>query len=208
MAIGGHVSGAGTTGLGKGLLLPLLLLMTLCYILIACLSGYLFNRFADGKSILGTPTEDTPFIGNTVAFWMVFITLIASMVGLASCIIGWHYTLATRFADHNASGNRALAWAALLLNLLALGIAAKTLERGGLGGGRIGRIVKTVAAFQIIVTFFQLLYTLLVYTPTRSSDHHDDYNHNRTAPPAGVTGTGMGMNTGVKHTHTTANDVV
>jgi hypothetical protein len=206
MAIGGRVSGAGTTGLGKGLLLPLLLLMTLCYILLACLAGYLFNRFADGKSILGTPTADTPLIGNTVAFWMVFIVLISSMVGIASCIIGWHYTLATRFADHNASGNRALAWAALTLNLLALGIAAKTLERGGLGGGKIGKIVKTVAAFQIIVTFFQLLYTLLVYTPTRGND--DGYNHNRNASPAGITGTGMGMNTGVKHTHTTAGEVV
>lgn len=205
MAIGGNVRGAGTTGLGKGLLLPLLLLMTLCYIVIACLSGYLFNRAADGQSILGTPTAGTPVIGNSVAFYMIFITLISAMVGLASCIIGWHYSLVTRFADHNASGNRAIAWAALLLNLLAFGIACKTLERGGLGGGKIGRIEKSIAALQIIVTFFQLLYTLLVYTPTRSSD---DVYGNRNASPAGVTGTGMGMNTGVKHTHTTTTDVV
>jgi hypothetical protein len=197
MAIGGRASGNGTTGLGKGLLLPLLLLMTLCYIIIACLSGYLFNRAADGKSILGVPTTSTPFIGNSVAFYMVFITLIASMVGLASCIIGWHYSLVTRFADHNASGNRAIAWAALTLNLLAFGIACKTLERNGIGSGKIGRIVKTIAAFQIIVTFFQLLYTLLVYTPTRSSDDHG----NRNATPAGVTGTGMHTGVPTKQTH-------
>jgi len=192
------VSGAGTTGLGKGLLLPLLVLMTLMYIVIACLSGYLFNRAAAGKSILGVSTASDPVIGNSVAFFMILITLISSMVGLASCIIGWHYSLVTRFADHNASGNRAIAWAALTLNLLAMGIACKTLQKKGLGGGKIGKIEKTIAALQIIVTFFQLLYTLMVYTPTRNGD---DYG-NRNASPAGVTGTGMG-NTGVKHTHTT-----
>lgn len=42
-----------SAGAGRGILLPLIVLLSLLYILIACLSGYLFNRQADGKSILG-----------------------------------------------------------------------------------------------------------------------------------------------------------
>lgn len=39
--------------MGRGILAPLAIFMTLLYILIACLAGYMFNRFADGQSILG-----------------------------------------------------------------------------------------------------------------------------------------------------------
>jgi hypothetical protein len=52
MALGGGRGGM-SAGAGRGILLPLIVLLSLLYILIACLSGYLFNRQADGKSILG-----------------------------------------------------------------------------------------------------------------------------------------------------------
>jgi ABC-type enterochelin transport system permease subunit len=199
MALGGGRGGM-SAGAGRGILLPLIVLLSLLYILIACLSGYLFNRQADGKSILGTPEDGTPVIGNSVAFFLVFICLIASMLGLAAVIMGYYHS--ARFAEHSASGAAATAWIALLVNLLAFGIACKTLERGGLGGGRIGAIIKCVASFQIIVTVFQLIYNFLVHgLPTPGDDHVG-----RTASPAGVGTTGMG---GLpKHHTTTTNDVV
>lgn len=40
-------------GLGRKVLLPLVVFLSLLYILIACLSGYLFNRQADNKTFLG-----------------------------------------------------------------------------------------------------------------------------------------------------------
>lgn len=182
-------------GLGRKVLLPLVVFLSLLYILIACLSGYLFNRQADGKSFLGLP-EDDELSSAFVVSTMIFICLIASMLGLASVFMGYYHS--ATYADHSASGAAATAWIALLVNLLAFGIACKALERGSLGGGRIGSIVKCVAAFQIIVTVFQLIYNILVHGLPIGN------NHNRNASPAGVGTTGMGM---PKH-HTTATDVV
>jgi hypothetical protein len=189
--------GGPNAGMGRSVLLPLIILLSLLYILIACLSGYLFNRNADlgPGSVLGVP-EDGVSVGNSVILYMVIFCLIASMLGLASVIMGYYHS--ATYADHSASGAAATAWIALLVNLLAFGIACKTLERGHIGGGRIGSIVKCVAAFQIIVTFFQLIYNILVHGLPIGN------NHNRNASPAGVGTTGIGM---PKH-HTTATDVV
>lgn len=50
---------------------------------------------------------------------MIFICLIASMLGLASVIMGYYHS--ATYADHSASGAAATAWIALLVNLLAFG---------------------------------------------------------------------------------------
>ncbi|GAQ80662.1 AWPM-19-like family protein [Klebsormidium nitens] len=191
MAKGGAKGALGgpNAGMGRSVLLPLIILLSLMYIVIACLSGYLFNKDADSPGIIQR---------NSVVFFMVIFCLIASMLGLASVIMGYYHS--ATYADHSASGAAATAWIALLINLLAFGIACKTLERGNIGGGRIGSIVKTVASFQIIVTVFQLIYNILVHGLPIGN------NHNRNASPAGVGTTGIGM-PGAKH-HTTATDVV
>jgi len=197
MAKGGL--GGPNAGMGRSILLPFVIFLSLLYILIACLSGYLFNREADGQNILGTP-ENGQFVGNSVVGTMVLICLIASMLGLASVFMGYYHS--ATYADHSASGAAATAWIALLVNLLAFGIACKTLERGHIGGGRVGSIVKCVASFQIIVTVFQLIYNILVHGLPIGN-----HNHNRNASPAGVGTTGVGL-PGTKAHHTTTTDVV
>lgn len=191
----------------RGLLFPMAILLGLIYIVIACLSGYLFNRYVDAglnqAAILGVPTNhgDDSFVANAVVLYLILFTLIASMVGLASSIMGTYH--GARFRDHSASGAAAAHWIALLLNLLAFGIACKTLERSHIGGGNIGRIVKTVASLQIIAGVLQLLYTIMHHlVPTNDVDNNN-YPRTTTSAPAGV-----GM-TGVKHHHTTgAADIV
>jgi hypothetical protein len=197
MAKGGL--GGNMAGKGRGILLPLIVLLSLLYILIACLSGYLFNRAMDDKSFLGVP-ENGQGVGNNATFYMVIMCLIASMLGLASVIMGYYHSAA--YADHSASGAAATAWIALLVNLLAFGIACKTLQQGHIGGGRVGSIVKCVAAFQIIVTFFQIIYNILVHGLPIGN------HHNRNASPAGVGTTGTGLPGTKAHHTTTTTDVV
>jgi len=141
-------------GISKAMVIPLLVLNFCLYLIAAALAGSILNRNLDAN--IGADGNNVP-IGNVVTPVFIPVTLIACMVGLASCLAGLHHIRTWRMESLAAAAATALiAW---LLTLLAMGLAAKEIHT------RYGRSkrMKTVEAFMIITALTELLYLLSLY---------------------------------------------
>ncbi|MCO5573716.1 hypothetical protein L7F22_027490 [Adiantum nelumboides] len=133
---------------GKGIAAPLLILTLLMYLIILCIACWAFNRILDSNTLTGANLATYPF---------VLMSLIAGVVGVASALSGLHHLNAWRGESGAAAGASALiAW---LLTLLAFGLACKEIHTSRYRGARL----KTLEAFVILATFFQLLYLAILH---------------------------------------------
>ncbi|KAG0562519.1 hypothetical protein KC19_9G152700 [Ceratodon purpureus] len=140
-------------GIGKGLTVPLMVINFCLYFIAACLAGSILNRNLDAN--IGR--NDDPPIGNVVTPVFIPIVLVACMAGLASVFAGAHHVRIWRTESLAAAAATSLiAW---LLTLLAMGLACKEIHT------RYGRSkrLKTVEAFMIILSLFELLYLLATH---------------------------------------------
>ncbi|KAH9567859.1 hypothetical protein CY35_03G047800 [Sphagnum magellanicum] len=161
-------------GVGRALTTPLAVINFILYLIAAILAGWALNKYIDDGSY-----------GNAATRWFLPIALIASVVGLASILAGTHHLRVYRTDSLSAAHAAALiAW---LLTLLAMGLAAKEIH---IGGPRSRRL-KTLEAFLIILSLFQLLYLLSLHSGLLGSNYGPTYNNN-----AAGTGTGVGPKAG------------
>ncbi|KAG0562514.1 hypothetical protein M758_9G104500 [Ceratodon purpureus] len=97
------------------------------------------------------------FSGNTATQIFLLFVLVASMVGIASTLAGAHHLRIWRTESLAAAAAAAtIAWT---LTLLAMGVACKEIHT------RYGRNkrLKTLEAFMIILSLFELLYLLALH---------------------------------------------
>lgn len=126
---------------------PLMVINFCLYLISAAIAGYLLNSAFDHVSTSGNPATST---------FLTFV-LIASMVGLASVIAGAHHLRVWRTESlASAAAAATIAW---LLTLLAMGVACKEIH---FRYGRNKRL-KTIEAFMIILSLFELLYLLALH---------------------------------------------
>jgi len=140
-------------GIGRGLTAPLMVINFCLYFIAACLAGSILNRNLDANA---GQNSNLP-IGNVVTPVFIPIVLIACMAGLASVFAGAHHVRVWRTESLAAAAATSLiAW---LLTLLAMGLACKEIHT------RYGRSkrLKTVEAFMIILSLFELLYSLATH---------------------------------------------
>lgn len=174
-------------GLGRGLATPLLVINFCLYLIAACLAGWALNRNFDAQIGQG---EGGVGNGVTQNFFLP-ITLIACMVGLASCLAGVHHM--RLFRSDSLAAAAATSLIAWLLVLLAMGLACKQIHTGG----NRPRRLKVVEAFIIILALFELLYLLSLHLGFGRAGH----NHGAaTGTGAGI---GMGGVGGHNHNHHT-----
>jgi hypothetical protein len=171
-------------GLGRGLATPLLVINFCLYLIAACLAGWALNRNFDAEIGQGEGA-----VGNNVTQgFFLPVTLVACMVGLASCLAGIHHM--RLFRSESLAAAAATSLIAWLLVLLAMGLACKQIHTGGNRPNRL----KVVEAFIIILALFELLYLLSLHLGFGRAGH----NHGTGAG----TGAGIGM-TGHAHNHHT-----
>ncbi|KAG0564464.1 hypothetical protein KC19_8G112400 [Ceratodon purpureus] len=121
----------------------LLVINFILYVISAAIAGLLLNKGFNGG--FG--------FGNTVTQIFLFV-LVASMVGIASTLAGAHHLRIWSIESLAAAAAAAtIAWT---LTLLAMGVACKEIHT------RYGRNkrLKTLEAFMIILSLFELLYLL------------------------------------------------
>ncbi|KAI5066157.1 hypothetical protein GOP47_0018781 [Adiantum capillus-veneris] len=146
--------------LGKAIAAPLLILTLLMYLIILGIAGWAFNRILDTGNLTGANSATYPF---------VLLSLIAGVVGIASALTGLHHLKAWRGESGASAGASALiAW---LLTALAFGLACKEIHTSKFRGAKI----KTLEAFIIMVTFFQLLYLAILHAGLHSSKYGPGY---------------------------------
>jgi len=132
------------------------------YLISAAIAGSLLNKAFDHGSYT---------FGNTATEIFLTFVLIASVVGLASVLAGAHHLLAWNSSSLAAAAAAAtIAW---LLTLLAMGVACKQIHT------RYGRNkrLKTLEAFMIILSLFELLYLLALHL---GRVNHDGYGNTAT----------------------------
>lgn len=106
--------------------------------------------------------------------------LIASVVGIASTLAGAHHLRLWRTETLAAAAATSLiAW---LLTLLAMGVACKEIHTGGYRTKRL----KTLEAFMIILSLFELLYLLATHAGSVTREGYAN------APVAGQKGPAHG----------------
>jgi predicted membrane protein len=122
--------------------------------------------------------------GNGVTSTFLPIALIACMVGLASVFAGTHHMRIFRGDSLSAAAATSLiAW---LLTLLAMGLAAKEIHTGGYRPKRL----KTLEAFMIILSLFELLYLLSIHGGYHMGGHNTGgYAGDRAGPKGATYGT-------------------
>jgi len=159
-------------GVGRGVSTPLLVINFILYLIAACLAGWALNRQLDGRGV-----------GNSVTSTFLPIALIASMVGLASVFAGTHHIRIWRGDSLAAAAATSLiAW---LLTLLAMGLAAKEIHTGGYRPKRL----KTLEAFMIILSLFELLYLLSIHGGYAMGGNNTGYAGDRAGPKGATYGT-------------------
>ncbi|KAG0565450.1 hypothetical protein KC19_8G191100 [Ceratodon purpureus] len=170
-------------GLGRGLATPLLVINFCLYLIAAILAGWALNRNFDA----GIGRGEGGVGNNVTQNFFLPITLIACMVGLASCLAGVHHM--RLFRSDSLAAAAATSLIAWLLVLLAMGLACKQIHTGG----NRPRRLKVVEAFMIILALFELLYLLSLHLGFGRAGH----NH----PAATGTGAGVGMGGMGGHNH-------
>ncbi|KAG0565449.1 hypothetical protein KC19_8G191000 [Ceratodon purpureus] len=168
-------------GLGRGLATPLLVINFCLYLIAACFAGWALNRNFDA----GIGRGEGGVGNNVTQFFFLPITLIACMVGLASCLAGVHHM--RLFRSDSLAAAAATSLIAWLLVLLAMGLACKQIHTGG----NRPRRLKVVEALMIILALFELLYLLSLHLGFGRA------GHNHTAG----TGAGVGMGGVGGHNH-------
>nr|XP_024389722.1 membrane protein PM19L-like [Physcomitrium patens]PNR45268.1 hypothetical protein PHYPA_015039 [Physcomitrium patens] len=140
-------------GIGKVLIMPLMVINFGLYFIAACLAGSILNRNLDANM----HRNDDIQIGNVATVNFIPFALIACMAGLASVFAGGHHIRIWRTESLAAAAATSLiAW---LLTLLAMGLACKEIHTSY---GRTKRL-KTLEAFMIILSLFELLYLLALH---------------------------------------------
>ncbi|KAG0562517.1 hypothetical protein M758_9G104300 [Ceratodon purpureus] len=156
-------------GIGRGMTAPLAVLNFILYFISACLAGSILNHNLDG----GVGSDDPGLIGNVVTSTFLIIALIASVVGMASCLAGAHHLRLWRTETlAAAAATSVIAW---LLTLLAMGIACKEIHTGGYRTKRL----KTLEAFMIILAFLELLYLLTTHAGSVTGEGYTNTPGNR-----------------------------
>ncbi|XP_057866231.1 membrane protein PM19L [Cryptomeria japonica] len=143
-----------------------LLLLNLCmYVTVAAIAGWALNKSIDHHYVTG-PKSSIPVgfsfspvffpIGNEATGFMVIFSLIAGVVGAASCVSGLHH-LRVWTAESLASTASSVitAWA---LTLLAMGLACKEIYLHG----RSPQLI-ALEAFVIILSATKLFYMMAIY---------------------------------------------
>ncbi|KAG0609466.1 hypothetical protein M758_8G186300 [Ceratodon purpureus] len=174
-------------GLGRGLATPLLVINFCLYLIAAILAGWALNRNFDA----GIGRGEGGVGNNVTQNFFLPITLIACMVGLASCLAGVHHM--RLFRSDSLAAAAATSLIAWLLVLLAMGLACKQIHTGG----NRPRRLKVVEAFMIILALFELLYLLSLHLGFGRA------GHNHTAGTGTGAGVGMGGMGGHNHQHHT-----
>ncbi|GLJ44508.1 hypothetical protein SUGI_0934300 [Cryptomeria japonica] len=143
-----------------------LLVLNLCmYVTVAAIAGWALNNAIDHHYVTG-PKSSIPVgfsfsplffpIGNEATGFMVIFSLIAGVVGAASCVSGLHH-LRVWTAESLAStvSSAMTAWA---LTLLAMGLACKEIHLHG----RSPKLI-TLEAFIIILSATKLFYMMAIH---------------------------------------------
>jgi hypothetical protein len=123
--------------------------------------------------------------GNAATQFFLPLAIIAAVVGLASILAGIYHLRVYRTDSLSAAHASALiAW---LLILLGMGLAAKEIHVGGYRSKKL----KTLEAFTIILSFFQLLYLLSLHSGILGPKYGPTYNNNNNGvgPKSGDYGT-------------------
>jgi hypothetical protein len=137
-------------GVSKGMVAPLLVINFCLYLISAAIAGSLLNKGFDHSFLFGN---------SATQIFLIFV-LVASMVGIASTLAGAHHIRIWRTESLAAAAAAALiAWT---LTLLAMGVACKEIHNRS---GRNKRL-KTLEAFMIILSLFELLYLLALHAGT------------------------------------------
>ncbi|KAL8167856.1 hypothetical protein V2J09_009355 [Rumex salicifolius] len=142
----------------------LLLLLNFCmYVIILGIAGWAMNFAIDHGFIIGAgfelPAHFSPIyfpMGNAATGFFVMFSLIAGVVGVASCIIG--FTHIRSWDSHSMPSAASAAAISFTLTLLAMGFACKEIELDH----RNARL-KTMEAFSIILSATQLLYVATLH---------------------------------------------
>lgn len=143
-----------------------LLLLNFCmFVTVAGIAGWALNKAIDHDYVTG-PRRTLPVgfsfspvffpIGNEATGFMVIFSLIAGVVGAASCLSGLHHLRVwTAESLASSASSATTAWA---LTLLAMGLACKEIHLEG-------RIPKLIAleSFVIILSATKLLYIVLIH---------------------------------------------
>jgi hypothetical protein len=143
-------------------------------------------------------TKHGSYIGNAATFYFLPIVLLASVVGLASTLVGFHHLRVWRTDSLAAAAAASLiAW---LITLLAFGLACKEIHIGG----HRSRKLKVVEAFTVILAVFELLYLMSLHAGILGGEYGPSYTNNNTSATA--TGPAASNNIAVseKHLHGTA----
>ncbi|EFJ32624.1 hypothetical protein SELMODRAFT_439591 [Selaginella moellendorffii] len=131
----------------RGLAAPLLGVNLVLYIILLGLASWALDEQLDGH-LAG---------GNQATSDLIRFSLIAGVVGIASVLVGLFHLKHRRSESHGGAGSAAVI--ALLLTLLAFGVACKQVHVGYIYSDRL----KALEAFAIVVAATQLLYVLLMY---------------------------------------------
>jgi hypothetical protein len=181
-------------GIGRRVSAPLLGLNYALYLITACIAGWTLNHNIDAS----VSTKHGSYIGNAATFYFLPIVLLASVVGLASTLVGFHHLRVWRTDSLAAAAAASLiAW---LITLLAFGLACKEIHIGG----HRSRKLKVVEAFTVILAVFELLYLISLHAGILGGEYGPSYTNNNTSATA--TGPAAGNNIAVseKHLHGTA----
>jgi hypothetical protein len=140
-------------------------------------------------------TKHGSYIGNAATFYFLPIVLLASVVGLASTLVGFHHLRVWRTDSLAAAAAASLiAW---LITLLAFGLACKEIHIGG----HRSRKLKVVEAFTVILAVFELLYLISLHAGILGGEYGPSYtNNNNTNATATVPAAAVSE----KHLHGTA----
>jgi hypothetical protein len=141
-----------------------LLLLNLCmFVIVAAIAGWALNNALDHTYSTGSgkafPVGFSPVyfpMGNEATGFMVIFSLIAAVVGAASCLSGLHHLRV--WTAHSLASSTASSMTAWALTILAMGLACKEIHLGG----RNTKLV-TLESFLIILCVSKLFYILLTH---------------------------------------------
>ncbi|KAI5006359.1 membrane protein PM19L-like [Hordeum vulgare subsp. vulgare] len=140
-----------------------LLMLNFCmYLILAIIGGWAVNFAIDQGFIIGPelrlPAHFHPIffpIGNFATGFFVVFSLLAGVVGLASCIVGFSHVRFWNYSSlQSAASLGLLAWA---LTVLAMGLACQEISFD-----RRNAKLGTMEAFTIALTVTQLFYILVI----------------------------------------------
>ncbi|XP_031502319.1 membrane protein PM19L [Nymphaea colorata] len=148
---------------GRNLAAPLLFLNFAMYLVVMGFASWNLNKYINGQ------THYPGVAGNGATIFFLIFAILASVVGIASKVLGGHHIRYWRNDSLAAAAASAVvAWA---VTALAFGLACKEIHLGLNRGWRL----RVLEAFIIILTFTQLLYLMLLHAGLLSSKYGPGY---------------------------------